>query len=1032
MLEQMDEPPLSVPHGPYAADVAADLAALYLEQAISTGRAQDLFRSLSASLKALAIEPGHRGALFNEALVLEQLSLTGEARAIWSTYLSIAEGSDDRGWIEEALSHQRQLSDAGTMTLRPLISARLDMAALAHDRGTLAALVRKYPQAARLHVEDDLLTSWAEAASRGAEREAARTLAVAREIAVVEYRLDPMPAESVIAIENVSTTDVVRHARLLRGYLRYRTALSAYERFAPEAKALFSSAAADLDAGGSAFSLWARFYLALNDYHANAYDTALSRLAAIRQAAGRYPNLDGRMRLLEGLIASIQGDPMRSLDAYRAAVNCFKRSEELGNEAAVHHQMAEVLFRLGQEEEAWKELGCGLRGLPSILESRLRQGVLQAAALVALRDDEPNVALVFEDAALHAARGSHTAVRVALALRERAAILHRLRRVTEAIADLREAEGLARLVGDPALSADVLLSRAKVLRENDPHAALEALVRVWPLLERTGYVTEFAPFYLERAQLRVTLGEAGLAEADFVAGIAAIEAQRHSLSSDLRATYLDQYRALFDGVIELSFATSRDSHAAGAFRYLEQGRARSLLDLSVPEEWANGASGEGPTLSLTEAEELLPNGVTVLELALLEKRLLIWVIRKGSATVTTVPLSASRVEEMVTHLQREARAGGDARELEQLTGQLSELLLRPLGTFAPAGDKLIVIPDKALGQVPFAALKDPRTGRYLIAEHPLAIAPSCSFYLRRVDHPRADPRAPFSILAIGDPAVDGARNPGLPLAGLEAREVAALYQHAGSPTCLLTGGEATRDRFLSSLGAFEVVHFAGHAEVDESDPIFSRLLLAATPSDSGIVFASDLYKLHFGRTQLVVLAGCNTASGSVSPSEGVLSLGRPFLAGGVRSVVASLWPVTDQSALAFSSRFHQAFLASQDAAVALRTAQLAMMTDPNPEIRSPAAWGAFVLLGEAGLPDKQQRERRINVSRATDLHVGPSSIRSPKHGPLGSVARRPEWRHLERTTTHSPPAPYRTLSDRAFRHGRHRGRQRLVCNRGTS
>jgi hypothetical protein len=255
-------------------------------------------------------------------------------------------------------------------------------------------------------------------------------------------------------------------------------------------------------------------------------------------------------------------------------------------------------FRLGRDDEAWRELGEGLRGLPFILEPWLRQAVLQGAAKAALGDGRPDVALLFEDSVLHAAREARSFLRSAIALRERAATLHQLGRMVEALNDLHEAEALAYQVGDPALIADVLFSCAETLSQGDPHASLEALNQASPLVERTAYVI-----------------------------------QRQSLRADLRASFFDQYHALFDGAIESSFAIRHDREAASAFDYSEKARSRALLEMAAPAANTSGRSDGQRLVSLADAEQQVPDHVTIVEFAVLEQSLLVWVIRRGSAMV---------------------------------------------------------------------------------------------------------------------------------------------------------------------------------------------------------------------------------------------------------------------------------------------------------------------------------------------------------------------------------------------------------------
>ena len=118
------------------------------------------------------------------------------------------------------------------------------------------------------------------------------------------------------------------------------------------------------------------------------------------------------------------------------------------------------------------------------------------------------------------------------------------------------------------------------------------------------------------------------------------------------------------------------------------------------------------------------------------------------------------------------------------------------------------------------------------------------------------------------------------------------------------------------------------------------LLLAPdeVSKNSGALLAHEIYGRNFENTRLVVLGACNTARSRISPGEGVLGLARPFLAGGVSQVLATLWEVDDKTSPAIFEVFHRRLRLGDSPAQALRAAQLALLGSPRPKLRAPAAW----------------------------------------------------------------------------------------------
>ncbi len=75
-------------------------------------------------------------------------------------------------------------------------------------------------------------------------------------------------------------------------------------------------------------------------------------------------------------------------------------------------------------------------------------------------------------------------------------------------------------------------------------------------------------------------------------------------------------------------------------------------------------------------------------------------------------------------------------------------------------------------------------------------------------------------------------------------------------------------------------------------------------------------------------------------------MSRTFLAAGVPSVAASLWPVDSNPAADLMISFHRyRKRAGLSSAVALRQAQLDMLNNPEHTYGQPYYWASFVLIG---------------------------------------------------------------------------------------
>jgi len=146
---------------------------------------------------------------------------------------------------------------------------------------------------------------------------------------------------------------------------------------------------------------------------------------------------------------------------------------------------------------------------------------------------------------------------------------------------------------------------------------------------------------------------------------------------------------------------------------------------------------------------------------------------------------------------------------------------------------------------------------------------------------------------------------------------------------------------------FKILHFATHGFIDDRVPALSGLLLApgAAPNgDDGYLRLNEIFNLKMD-ADLVVLSACETALGKEVRGEGMVGLTRAFFYAGARSVIASLWMVSDQSTALLMEDFHAHYLRGDGVAAALRRAKLGLLKGKDPRHRHPFFWAPFVVMG---------------------------------------------------------------------------------------
>ena len=102
----------------------------------------------------------------------------------------------------------------------------------------------------------------------------------------------------------------------------------------------------------------------------------------------------------------------------------------------------------------------------------------------------------------------------------------------------------------------------------------------------------------------------------------------------------------------------------------------------------------------------------------------------------------------------------------------------------------------------------------------------------------------------------------------------------------------------------------------------------------------DLYELRLS-AELVVLSGCATGLNVVAAGDELMGLARGLLQAGAKSLVLSLWDVNDRSTAEFMVAFYKRLQSGSGKAESLRGA----MAELRQKYPHPYHWAAFVLIG---------------------------------------------------------------------------------------
>ena len=339
---------------------------------------------------------------------------------------------------------------------------------------------------------------------------------------------------------------------------------------------------------------------------------------------------------------------------------------------------------------------------------------------------------------------------------------------------------------------------------------------------------------------------------------------------------------------------------------------------------------------------------------LLELELVLVVAHEAPVRVRMQGVTRQQVTEMVSRFREAAsNSATDPESYLRPSEQLYTWLIAPLKAKLEEQkiDTIAFVMDSGLRTLPIAALSDPGSdpnsfadNHYLVERYNLGLMPSLS--LTQADFKGVkDSR----VLALGTANFEEKyRLPNLPAVPVELSDIAGLW----SGTRVLPDQEFTTARLRTEQRSNPsgIIHIATHALIEGS--LDSSVIVF---SDKALPF-SQFRSLNLGGTELLVLSACNTATENREAELGFAGLA---VQAGVKSVLGSLWRVSDEGTLALMTEFYRQLHNAPIKANALRQAQIRMLhpiqvqqgtssessTSSTEELSHPAFWAAFTVIG---------------------------------------------------------------------------------------
>jgi len=303
------------------------------------------------------------------------------------------------------------------------------------------------------------------------------------------------------------------------------------------------------------------------------------------------------------------------------------------------------------------------------------------------------------------------------------------------------------------------------------------------------------------------------------------------------------------------------------------------------------------------------------------------------------------------------QAGNAANAAQQYAVAANKLyvaVFSPLSDILSASRRLVIVPDGELAYVPFDALirslpeniSSLPAFDYLLKEHMISYNYSAALFLEMSSSTQRK-KAGKKWLGVapsftGQAIQDAPRFRFSPLP-LNQMEVDSIQRLVGGS--VLKGTDAMEEAFLSAAPDYQILHLATHGYGDRLTGENSYLAFTEMPNgkEDEILFARELYNQQF-HADLVVLSACETSMGQLQRGEGIVSLARGFSFAGAKSMVTSLWTVSERPTVALLQQFYQQLLKEGHTKdEALWKAKRNLLSG---EYQEPYYWAAFIPVGD--------------------------------------------------------------------------------------
>lgn len=309
--------------------------------------------------------------------------------------------------------------------------------------------------------------------------------------------------------------------------------------------------------------------------------------------------------------------------------------------------------------------------------------------------------------------------------------------------------------------------------------------------------------------------------------------------------------------------------------------------------------------SIAAIQNKLDTNQAIVSLAICDSLIIRHVISKTS--IDFKPLISTELKELVTEHLKQIRTYGD---FSLTSRSIFDTLFKDISKLIEPYEKLIIIPDEYLFDLPFETLQD--KGDFLIDRYEI----SYSFSLSKLLDHQGTRNHEFSFNGFSPIGIRTSSyeqndkmfindNYFLNYADIEIDAISYLFVENRLESTKNVGKSATISKLIKAKDSYGYIHIATHNIVNTRNPWMSYMQFFPDSSFSdGKLYLPVIYSLGTN-AKCLILSGCGTGLGKINNNDGVLSVAHAFSCNPIKNLILSLWNIDDKYTSEFMVDLYQ-------------------------------------------------------------------------------------------------------------------------------